>query len=116
LLESEDQETRLEAAELLHPIYEAEGAHEKLLRVVEVEAKASDDPAFRASRFETAVLIAEDALGDDERAMRFALAGAREAVSTGDLTMWLATLERLAPRAKARAKQVEVMEEVVAEI
>jgi tetratricopeptide (TPR) repeat protein len=116
LLDHEDDQARLEAAALLHPIYEAEGAHEKLLRVVEVEAKASDDPAFRAGRYETAVRIAEDSLGDDQRAMRFAVLGTKEAATAGDLTPWLAALERLAPRAGARAKQVEVMEAVVGDI
>src|SRR5690606_39156441 len=89
LLEHEDAQARLEAAELLHPIYEADGAHEDLVRVIEVEAKASDDPAYRAERYSTAVRISEDSLGDPARALKFALLGTKEAVAGGDLSTWL---------------------------
>lgn len=116
LLDHEDDQARLEAAEILHPIYEADGAHENLLRVVEVEARASDDPSFRAARYETAVRIAEDSLGDTRRALQFALLGTKEAVAGGELTTWLSTLERLAGAANGRAEQVKVLQAIVTEI
>ncbi len=116
LLEHEDAEARLEAAEILHPIYEADADHLNLLKVVEVQASASDDPSFKASRYQTAVRIAEDSLGDDKRAMEFAALGTKEAALHGDLGAWLEMMERLAPRSGARKKQVEVLESVVTEM
>ncbi len=116
LLEHEENQARLEAAEILHPIYEADGDNQRLLKVIEVEALASDDPAFKASRYQDALRIAEDSLQDNRRAMSYALAGTRQAVSQGDLSIWLEALERLAPLSDARAEQVEVLQAVVGEI
>ncbi len=116
LLDHDDDQARMEAAEILHPIYEADGAHESLLKVAEVQAKASDDPSYRAERFRNAVRIAEDSIGDVERAMKFALLGTKEAAGLGDLSFWLETLERLAPRANARREQVKVLETIVREM
>lgn len=116
LLHHEDVQARLEAAEILHPIYEADGAHERLLEVAEVQALSSDDPAYRAERYQNAVRIAEDSLQDTERAMKFALLGAKEAAGQGEISFWLETLERLAPKAGARKQQVEVLESIVGEL
>lgn len=116
LLDHEDNQARLEAAEILHPIYEADGAHESLLKVAEVQALASDDPAYRAARYQDAVRIAEDSLQDVARAMRFALLGTKEAAALGEISFWLQTLERLAPKAGARNEQVQVLESIVGEM
>ncbi len=116
LLHHEDKDARLEAAEILHPIYEADGDHARLLNVVVVEAQSSDDSHFRGGRYEIAMTIAEDSLQDFKRGMEFAVLGAREVAGQGDLDTWLSALERLAPQAEARSTQVEVLQEIVTEI
>ena len=54
---------RREAAQVLHPLYEADGDNEKLLRVVEIEAETSMMPDERLSLLNQAVRVAEGAAG-----------------------------------------------------
>lgn len=116
LLSHEDNVTRLEAAEILQPIFEAEGNAEKLLLVVEVQERSSDDVSFQLERLAELVRVAEDSLQDYPRAMGYALRATRLAVEQGELSSWLATLERLAPLAEARKAQVELLESIAADL
>lgn len=116
LLTNEDAEVRLAAAQILEPIYEADGDHPELLTVVLVQAESSEDPAERIARYADALRIAEGALSDPDRAMQLAAIGARVAAGQGDLAPWVERLERLAEAASARALQVEVLSDIVGEI
>lgn len=116
LLDSEDSLARREAAGILRPIYEGEGAHEPLLRVIEIEVASTDDPVERVEALEKALHIAEHALEDSRRAFDYAERALREAVGHTELSAWLAHLERTASASARHADQVKLLCEVVPNI
>ncbi len=116
MLDVEDRDARAEAAEILHPIFEAEGDHARLLHVVEIEAALSDDPAEKVEKMELATRIAEDALNDLPRAFGYAERAVREAAAQGELRPHLETLDRLARAAQKRRAQAKVLEEIAPEL
>ncbi len=113
LLTSDDTNTRREAAEILHPIYEADGDSESLLRVLEVEIACADDPVAKLSRLEKAVQVGSRDLKDPSRAFDYAVRAVREAAGHVELRPWLAELESLAAATGRRAEQVTLLREVV---
>ncbi len=116
LLEHEDPMVKSDAAEILHPIYETESDHARLLRVVELEAEVSDDPVQKLEKLDFATRLAEDALEDAERAYAYAARAVRAAAGVSDATPYLDTLDRLARTTSRRADQVAVLEAVAPEI
>jgi tetratricopeptide (TPR) repeat protein len=116
LLESEDVATRRDAAEVLHPIYEADGDSEHLLRVLEVEIASADDPVAKLAGLEKAVQVSYGFMNDASRAFGFAERGVREAAGHADIRPWLSELERLAAATGRRAEQVVLLREIVGDI
>ncbi len=116
LLEVDDIPTRREAAEVLHPIYEADGDNERLLKVLEIEIDTADDPMSRLEGLERAMQVADAALGDQSRAFGFAERAVREAAGRAELEPWLEQLERLAGATDQQARYVKLLCEVVPEI
>jgi tetratricopeptide (TPR) repeat protein len=116
LLSHELPEARFEAAQILEPIYEAEGDSRKLLLVLIAQAESTEDPTDQATRYEAAMRIAESSLSDVARAMELAVLGARAAAGHADMEIWVESLERLAPAASARAVQVQILSEIVSDI
>lgn len=116
LLESEDVVTRREAAEILHPIYEADGDSARLLRVLEVEIACSDDPAAKLSGLEKAVDVSSNVMHDPARAFDYAERGVREAAGHAEIRPWLAQIERLAMATGRRAEQVKLLRDIVGEL
>jgi tetratricopeptide (TPR) repeat protein len=116
----DEGEHRLEAAQVLEPIYrldarriersrlsgslmppaiDGSGAHGALLHVLSIRAELSPVVSDRLSALDEAVRVAEEAAPG--RALSFAGQGLGEALSAGeDITNWLAALERA--RGKAR--------------
>jgi tetratricopeptide (TPR) repeat protein len=94
LLEVAD--ARREAAQTLHPLYEADGDHDKLLRVLEIEADAADTPDQRLRLLEQATSVAETQKNDAGKAFGYAVRGVREAAGEPEITTWLERTERLA--------------------
>jgi len=86
---------RLEAADVLEPIYRRLGASAELLRVLEVRAElGSSDQTFAA--LEEALEIADKTLGSPDQALEIAGEGLERAVALGgDVARWLAEVERL---------------------
>jgi len=107
---------RREAAQVLHPLYEADGDNEKLLRVVEIEAETSMVPDERLSLLQQAVRVAEGPLDDASRAFGFAVRGLKEAAGGEDVKTWLDTVERLASTTRRFNDLVSLLREVVADI
>ncbi len=107
---------RREAAQVLHPLYETDGDHERLLRVVQIEADTSLDPADRLSLLEQAVKVAEGPLGDASRAFGFAVSGLREAAGAEAVQGWIETVERLATSTRRFPELVALLREVVGQI
>lgn len=116
LLESADQPTRLEVADILLPIYEVEANYEGQIRLALVQAQASDDPSYRAERYKRAAEISEDLLGDSVRAFQYAELGLFAAVQVGETDFFLDSLDRLAEKTHRRAAQIEVLEKVAPEM
>lgn len=116
MLNLEDRSARTEAAEILHPIYEAEGDHARLIQIVEIEVELADDPSERLEKLELATRIAEDALSDAARAFGYAERAVREAAGLGEVASRLATLDRLAGQTGRRKEQAAVLEAIAPEI
>lgn len=116
LLDAEDSQARREAAAVLHPIYEGEGAHEALLKVIEIEVGAAEDPLDRLQALEKALQIAEHSLSDSRRAYDYAERALREAAGHTELLQWLDHLERLASASDRHADEVKLLCDVVPNI
>lgn len=116
LLDSEDVVTRREAAEILHPIYEADGDSARLLHVLEVEIAGSDDPDAKLAGLEKAAQVSSSYMNDPARAFEYTERAVREAAGHADIRPWLAQLERLAMATGRRAEQVKLLREIVGEL
>lgn len=116
LLDAEDSMSRREAAAILHPIYEGESAHEPLLRVLEIEVAASDDPVEKVQALEKGLHIAEHSLEDSGRAYGYAERALREAVGHTELGVWLSHIERLAGAAGRHADEVKLLSDIAPNI
>lgn len=116
MLALDDRAARTEAAEILHPILEAEGDHARLIQIVEIEIEVAEHASDRLEKLELATRIAEDALSDAARAFGYAERAVREAAGVGEVAPHLATLDRLAGQAGRRKEQAAVLEAVVPEL
>ncbi|MCC6215752.1 MAG: tetratricopeptide repeat protein [Polyangiaceae bacterium] len=116
LLGAEDPTTRRQAAEILHPIYEADGDNERLLRVLVIEVDTADDPASRLAGLQQALRVAEGPLGDASRAYGLAERGVRDAAGGGELEEWLEHLERLAAATSSRRAQADLLASIAQDI
>ncbi len=116
LLEIDDVPTRREAAQILRPIYEADGDHERLLKVLEIDVEAAEDPVTRLELLETAMRVAEGPIGDAGRAFGYAVQAVREAVGHTDLEPWLEHLERLSGATQRQGEYVKLLTDVVSDI
>ncbi|MFO0554950.1 MAG: tetratricopeptide repeat protein [Polyangiaceae bacterium] len=86
---------RKHAAELLHPLYEADGDAPKLLRVLDIEAEVAESASERIDKLEKARATAEGPLGDVTRAYDYASRALREAVGDERVGKQMETMERL---------------------
>lgn len=109
-------EARREAAETLHPLYEADGDAERLLRVLEIEVETADDPSSRLATLEMALRTAEGPLGDPARAFGYALRGLREAAGEPEVASWIDTVERLAAATGRFPELLEIYSQIVNDI
>ncbi len=116
LLDDEDPLARREAAAVLHPIYETDGEHERLLRVLEIEVLAAEDPSERVSALEKAIQIAEISLSDPNRAYGYAERAVREAAGHMELAPWLEHLERVAGLTERHGDYVKLLCDTVPNI
>ncbi|HTQ07025.1 MAG TPA: tetratricopeptide repeat protein [Polyangiaceae bacterium] len=113
LLASDDAPTRREVAQILRPLYEAEGENEKLLHALEIEVLATEDAIEKLHLLETAMKVAGGPLGDANRAFDYAVRAVRQAVGHVDLEPWFANLERLASATGRQADYVKLLCDVV---
>src|SRR5262249_30978565 len=104
------------AAEILHPLYEADGENEKLLRVLEVEARAADAPSEKLEKIAKALSTAEGPLGDKERAYAYATRAVKEAASEDSISEHVATLERLTDATGKFAETLALYQSVVGDL
>ncbi|HEX7451534.1 MAG TPA: hypothetical protein VF294_04585, partial [Polyangiaceae bacterium] len=116
LLEADLAQSRREAAQILHPIYESESDYEHLLRVLEIEVATSEDALEKIAGLEAALRVAETSLGDAKRAFGYAERAVRAAVGHTELDPWFKHLERLAAATNKQAEYVKLLCDVVPEI
>ncbi|MGO9708401.1 MAG: hypothetical protein ACLQBL_06045 [Polyangiaceae bacterium] len=112
----DEPSVRREAAALLHPLYEKDGEHAHLLRVLEIETEYADVPEVKLAVLAQAVRVAEGPLHDAVRAWGYAARGLRESVSSGAFSEWLAHAERLTEATADYAALTGLLKEVVPEI
>ncbi|HEY3499126.1 MAG TPA: tetratricopeptide repeat protein, partial [Polyangiaceae bacterium] len=88
-------EVRLAAADVLEPLYRAEGAHAGIVRVLEARAEVGAGPEIFEALGE-ALAIAESKLESPDKALELAGWGLEQAVALGgDVPGWLAHVERI---------------------
>jgi tetratricopeptide (TPR) repeat protein len=112
----EDPEARRDAAETLHPLYEADGDSEKLLRVLEIEVETSDNTSVRLEQLQTALRTAEGPLNDKAKAFGYAVRGVREAAGEAEVGDWIKTVERLAEATSRWTELAELYRSVVDDV
>jgi tetratricopeptide (TPR) repeat protein len=109
-------EARREAASILRPLYEQDGLHTKLLRVLEIEAEYAQSVSDKLANIAQAAEVAEGPLADGVLALSYAARGLREAVAEAELPQWIARAERLAAATGQHAALVELLRSVVGDI
>lgn len=105
-----------DAADLLRPLYEVDGAHEKLLRVLDIQISATESVDEKLSLLSLAAEVAESRLGDPVRAFAYASRGTRHAASEPSLEGWLARVERLGEKSSDYKSLCALLREVAPEI
>ncbi len=114
MLEIDD--AKKSAAELLHPLYEADGDAEKLLKVLDIESEVAESPAEKIDRLEKALATAEGPLGAPERAYDYARRVFKEAVGDESIGRQRETLERLTASTGRWADTMELYKSTAGDI
>ncbi len=112
----DDANARRDAAETLRPLYEADGEHKKLLRVLDIEAEYADSPSDKLALFAQAAMVAEQSLGDMNRAFDDTARGVRQAVGEPELPNWLERAERLAAATDRHRDLMELLKAIAPEV
>jgi golgin subfamily B member 1 len=107
---------RREAAAILRPLYEAEGEHARLLRVLDIEAEFADTSADKLAIYAQAASVAEGALADPGRAFAYASRGLKESAEDLEFPSWLERVERLAQGSGQYGALVELLRAVVPDV
>jgi len=112
----DNADARREAASILRPLYEKDGLHTKLLRVLEIEAEYAESVSEKLANIARAAEVAEGPLADGVLALSYTARGMRDAVSEPELPQWLERAERLAAATGRYAELVELLRSVVGDI
>ena len=112
----EDGSARREAASILRPLYEADGTHQRLLKVLEIEAEHAETISDKLANIAQAAQVAEGPLNDGALALEYTARGLREAVAEPELPRWIERAERLAAATGKHAELVQLLRSVVGEI
>lgn len=113
---------RLAAAEVMEPLYRAEGAAAGLSRALEIRGTLGDSARVRMAALEEAVELIERELRDPKRALGLAAQGLKEAVAgrarasfiqgvpgTGEIMEWLERVDALAPAGGDAARRAAIL-------
>ncbi len=109
-------DARREAAEILRPLYEADGESEHLLKVIEIQVETSEDPSERLDDLQTALRTAEGPLGDAARAFGYALRGLQQAAGEASVSAWIDRVEQLAESTGRWGEAASLYREIVPEV
>ncbi|MEI7893010.1 MAG: hypothetical protein WCI05_07960, partial [Myxococcales bacterium] len=111
----DDEAARRDSANILRPLYEADGEDDKLLRVLDIEAEYATTEG-KLALFSQAASVAEGSLNSPPRAFAYVARGLREAAAEPVLPTWLERAERLAATIGNWLELVEILREVVLDI
>ncbi|MBX3224301.1 MAG: hypothetical protein KF795_27550 [Labilithrix sp.] len=119
-----DEGARVEAAEILRPLYESSGADDKLLRVLDIQIEEETGLDARLELYARAASVSEglassrtaDAGGDLARAFAYASRGLRDAAAEPSVDDWIARAERLVERTGSWADLVELYRSVAPDV
>lgn len=112
----EEPTARREAASILRPLYEADGQHHELLRVLDIEIESSDSTTDKLNTIAAAARVAEGPLADAATAFKYAARGLREAAAEPELPAWIERVERLAESSGKYDELVGLLRAAVGEI
>jgi golgin subfamily B member 1 len=112
----QDPAAQKDAASVLRPLYEADGLHQRLLTVLDIEIEAADSTSDKLATIAQAAQVAEGPLGAPDVALRYAARGLRESVAEPELPRWIERVERLATATGKYAELVELLRASVGEI
>ncbi len=112
----DDKDGRREAASILKPIYQREGAAASLLRTLDIEVEYEDTPDGKLRVFGEAEEVAESALSDASRAFGYASRALAVAAAEPELPRWLAIGDRLSDALSRHAEYVELLRKVLADV
>jgi len=112
----EVESARRDAAEILRPLYEADGQQKKLLRVLDIETDLADGPSDRLAILSQAMVVAEQSLNDVDAAFAYASRGLREAAGEAELPQWIERAQRLSEAANKTGAFVALLREVAPNI
>ena len=112
----EHEGARLEAAEILRPLYESTGEDAKLLKVLDIQIENEGSLDGRLELLARAATVCEGTLNDHARAFAYTSRGLKEAAPEPMLDAWIERAERLTSRSGQNAELVELYRGVVPEI
>jgi tetratricopeptide (TPR) repeat protein len=111
-----NDDARREAAQLLRPLYEADGLHDKLLRVLDIEAEFAEGVTEKLQVLALSAQVAEERVGDADKAFAYVSIGLRAAAGEAELPDWLVVLYRLLDKTKRYQDGVDLLQSLVPEI
>lgn len=112
----DNPDARRNAAEILHPLYEADADAEKLLKVLDIEAEVAEGTAERIERLTKAIATAEGPLGDPARAYEYARRAFKEAAGDESIGKQRDTVERLTAATSRWEDTAKLYQEVAPDI
>lgn len=116
LLASEDSVLRREAAEVLVEVYKRTDNPTELLRVYGVLVDVKEDPVERVEVLDAAVKLAQDRLGDSNRAFESCVRAIEEGAGHVELGPWTQRLEALAALTQRRREQVQLYRRIADDV
>ena len=103
-------------AEILRPLYEAAGADDKLVRVLDIQIELESELDPRLELLSRAASVSEGPLNDPAKAFAYTSRGLRESAAEPSLDEWIARAERLSARTGSWAELVALYRAALPEI
>ncbi|MFO7181341.1 MAG: tetratricopeptide repeat protein, partial [Pseudomonadota bacterium] len=105
------ESTRIAAADLLEPVYRSSGTPAELLKVLEARAEGESTVEGRLTARDEVIYLAENELGDPDRALEHAVRALRDALENDPSAApdWSVVVLRLAPSCTSPARRAELL-------
>lgn len=111
-----EEGARGEVAEILRPLYEAAGADDKLVRVLDIQIELESELDLRLELLSRAASVSEGPLNDPAKAFAYTSRGLRESAAEPSVDEWIARAERLSERRGSWAELVALYRAALPEI